>query len=158
MALKAVKQGRQVGPAQVQQIIDALDGTSSQPVQLTGWDEGMGKMVLHPRADEDYRFYTNWEAVESPHRFDHSSYRLEVRNTEIQEPEIDMTKTPRNAYKFWVVDKDDYVTEHFQVAETEQEARDALVESLVGKGFTMKGVEIKLVRIEALKPKVAKDG
>ena len=70
----------------------------------------------------------------------------------------DMTKTPRNFYQFLIVGKDDAIDMQMMIAETEQEARDTIVQEHLGEGVKAKEVEIKLLRTEALKPRVSKDG
>lgn len=132
MPLKLIKPNSSASKDQVQQIMNALDGTSD-------WADSIQMRTWSP-FDSNY-----WKKP--------IDFKLKL---EVIDEEPDVTKTPRNLYFFAIVDDKDQIDLQSLVAENEQVARDTIVQDNL-RGKKAKDVEIKLLRADTLKPRVTKD-
>lgn len=153
MALTPVDPKQKISSELKQQIMDALNGIRSSPVRLTPMATNM-YTVYGTSTNTDYPGY-RWDPAGMGWVDASQQWSLQTVKIEKQE-KSKMAKTDRNAYQFWIVDKDDQIDVQMIVAESDQEARDMIVQGLP-EGVKAKDVEIRLVRTEALKPKVIKD-
>lgn len=148
MSLVKVKRGETATAAQIQQVLDILQGADPPAgegklvakdfTSLSEWGSRYGLTFRSP--DYYYRFddYPNWAIT-------------------IKEPET-VAKTARSYYQFLLVFKDDTFDIQGLIAEDEQSARDTLIQDLLPDGVKVKDVEIVKLHAVALKPKVTKDG
>lgn len=83
-----------------------------------------------------------------------NDWKLTFRNTGTLLDEAgEDVKTPRNYYQFLLVYPDDEMDVQQVIAESEQVARDIIVQERLKDGARAKDVEIKVVQTIGLKPK-----